>query len=307
MRWYHKSVPDESEAHSKSLLVTSNYECDMITATRNDKRSKSLNLPQRSRISSQEPKSSNDQCLFLPLPPPLFVTKTTSSLSGPQASTVQCSQGECVRPATNVISRLQDNLHPALGNITGTVEQQVTSIPSQSPRLQGADSKSSCASSPAVRRIKLVDRQFSNCSNKTLTGTSSPRSSTSSSSELYFTPQSSPLLIPHKGHHVPSKPITCTEASLNEHKPLNNEWQIHSSTLSQRSETYDHHGQGVNCFLASEGTVIVIIHQTPSTFYYKSSYVSTLLKSSKRHKNVYNSLIYYSIIGIHVPTMSCNY
>ena len=252
-----ESVPDEGEAHSKSLLVTSNYECD-ITATRNDNRSKSLKLPQRSRISSQESKSSNDQCLFLPLPPPLFLTKTTSSVSGPQASTVQCSQGEYVRPAMNVISRLQDNLHPALGNITGTVEQQVTSIPSQTPRLQGADSKSSCASSPAVRRIKLVDRQFSNCSNKTLTGTSSPRSSTSSSSELYFTPQSSPLLTPHKGHHESSKPITCTEASLNEHKPLNNEWQIHSST-SQRSETYDHHSQSVNCFLASAGTVTVIV------------------------------------------------
>ena len=260
-----ESLDDPTEVHSKSLLVSRNVEYPLP-----DRRANSLNSP-RNQVSlngsRREGASKSEQHVHGPslnlAPPPLFLSKNTrANISGPQTSSVQCSQTISIKPSQDTIAKLQDTLHrtdndtkvdppdpdsysnfsnPATNkhNISGgaNIEQQ---FPPLSP-LNRVRS----------RYLARTPSQTSQCSVGTVKANSSG-SNSPVSSEVWETPHSSPLLNTRRSHASGSKvccqSTQCTEASLslNEHRLTSEDWQTHSikSYIQGTSYIVSQHSSG---------------------------------------------------------------
>ena len=248
-----ESLDDTTEPLSKSLLVSRN-----VVYSVPDRRSVSLNLPsnQVSSTGSQRAGASGQQGSLVP---PCFLSKNTrATVSGPQPSSVQCSQTESIKPSQDTISTLQDNLHRASNdtNVDPLGPNANFSNPAANNHTSRANiNEQQCPPSPLnnvrYRHLARTPSQTSQCSIGTVTANSSG-SNSPASSELWETPHSSPLLGAHRGHassKMCSQPTQCTEASLNEHRATSEDWQTHSMRSYIQGTSYiasgsdEHHDQ----------------------------------------------------------------
>ena len=236
-----ESLDDPTEVHSKSLLVSRNVEYLLP-----DRRANSLNLPRNqvslngSRRDGTSNSEQHDPNLNL-APPPLFLSKNTrASISGPQASFVQCSQTVSIKPSQDTIAKLQDTLHRT-DNDTKVdppdPDSNFSKLATNKPNISGGANIEQQFPPPSPlnrvrsRYLARTPSQTSQCSVGTVKANSSG-SNSPVSSEVWETPHSSPLLNTRRSHasgsKVCSQSTQCTEASLNEHRLTSEDWQTHS-------------------------------------------------------------------------------
>lgn len=240
-----ESLDDTTEVLSKSLLVSARN----VEYALPDRRANSLNLP-RNQVSlngsRREGAFNSEQ--YGPssnlAPPPLFLSKNTrASISGPQASSVQCSQTVSIKPSQDTIAKLQDTLHrtdndtkvdPPDPDSYSNFSKPATNKPniiSGGANIEQQFPPPSPLNRVRSRYLARTPSQTSQCSVGTVKANSSG-SNSPVSSEVWETPHSSPLLNTHRSHasggKVCSQSTQCTEASLNEHRLTSEDWQTHS-------------------------------------------------------------------------------
>ena len=222
---------EETEPHSKSLVLTHNVAFEYSVP---DRQSVSLNnyLPSNrvSSTGSQRAGASEQQGSILNLVPPFLLSKNTrATVSGTQASSVQCSQTESIKPSQDTISTLQDNLRQTSSDTK--VDPSESNYSNSAAKHRWASIEQPCPPSPLNKirsesaHLARQPSQTSQCSNGTLKANSSESNSPAQ------TPHSSPSLTTHKEHgsgEVHNKPMQCMEDSLSEHRVTGEDWQTHS-------------------------------------------------------------------------------
>lgn len=239
-----ESLEDATEPHSRSLIVSRNV---VFEYSLPDRRATSLNLPSNQVMSTGSQRaagSSEQQDSILNLVPPLFLSKNTRATSGPQVSSVQCSQTESVKPSQDTIATLQDNLHQINSDtkVDSLESDSYFSSPGANKHSWANNIEQQCPPSPLNKiRSKYLARtpsQTSQCS------TSTVKANSSGSNSPAETPCSSPLLNTRRGNasgKMRSQPTQCTEASLSEHRATSEDWQTHSIKS---------HIQGTSCIVS---------------------------------------------------------
>jgi hypothetical protein len=234
-----ESLDDATEPLSKSLLVSRNVEYAPP-----DRRANSLKLP-RNQMSQREGTEQQSSKLNF-VPPPFLSRNSRATISEPQASSVQCRQTESIKPSQDTIATLQD-----LDNLNRTNDDVKVDPPESDSYSNFSNSAANKHNNNIISGVNIEQQfpppsplnrmrrhrartlsQTSECSIGTVRANSSG-SNSPSSSEVWETPRSSPLLSTRRGHasgcsKVCSQPTQCTEASLNEHRATSENWQTHS-------------------------------------------------------------------------------
>ena len=215
-----ESLDDTTETLSKSLLVSRNVEYALP-----DRRANSLNLP-RNHVSLNESQREGTEQHGSSLnlaPPPLFLSKNTrASISGPQASSVQCSQTVSIKPSQNTIAKLQDTLHrtdddtkvdppdpDSYSNFSNSAANKHNII-SGGANIEQQFPPPSPLNRMRSRYLSRTPSQTSQCSVTTVKANSSG-SNSPVSSEVWETPHSSPLLNTRRSHASGSK--VCSQST----------------------------------------------------------------------------------------------
>lgn len=233
-----ESLVDTTEPHSRSLLVSRNA---VFEYSLPDRRATSLDLPSNhvSSTGSQRAGAMNSKAgSILNTAPPFFLLKNTRASSGPQASSVECSQTESIKPSHDtILATLQDNLHRTNKDKKVDAPESDSNFSSPTANKHSLADQShmmeqQCPPSPLnkirSRYLARTPSQVSQCSTSTVKANSSG-SNSPASSEVWETPQSSPLLTTRRGKAaVCSQPTECTEASISEHRETSEDWQTHS-------------------------------------------------------------------------------